>query len=157
MKEKIQLLIKNEGLTQSRLAEILEIQPANVSHILSGRSKPGFELLQKILFRFPRLSPDWLLLDRGEMYRTDEEEATSGATPSSSNGERPVPNFDSLFATAGSDEKTSARESAPHSNTSSPSPAIPNLSNLPTAGHGHVSRVVVFYSDHTFESFEPKS
>uniref|UniRef100_UPI0040560ED4 helix-turn-helix domain-containing protein n=1 Tax=Alistipes sp. TaxID=1872444 RepID=UPI0040560ED4 len=153
MKEKIQLLIKNEGLTQSRLAEILEIQPANVSHILSGRSKPGFELLQKILRRFPRLSPDWLLLDRGEMYRTDDEEAAPAAPSTSSHAERPVPNFDSLFATAGSEEMTSARETAPRPNTSTPSP---DSSNPPTVGHGRVSRVVVFYSDHTFESFEPK-
>lgn len=153
MKEKIQLLIKKEGLTQSRLAEILEIQPANVSHIMSGRSKPGFELLQKILRRFPHISPDWLLLDQGEMYRqVGEFEATTTAAPTS---ERPAPNFDSLFAPAQPSAPTlqkGAEFSAENSTLASELAAT-----LPTSGHhGRVARVVLFYTDHTFESFDPK-
>ena len=53
-------LMKNEGLKPSQLAEQLEINPAGISHILAGRNKPGFDLLQKILRRFPRINPDWL-------------------------------------------------------------------------------------------------
>ena len=70
MKEKLQQLMKSEGLTSSRMAEILGIQPSGISHILAGRNKPGFDLLQKILRRFPRVNPDWLLLDSEQMYRT---------------------------------------------------------------------------------------
>ena len=69
MKAKLQHLIKSEGLTASRFAEMLEIQPAGVSHILAGRNKPSFDLLQKILRRFPKINPDWLLLDSDQMYR----------------------------------------------------------------------------------------
>ena len=47
--------------------------PSGISHILSGRNKPGFDLLQKILRRFPRINPDWLLLDSPQMYRSDSE------------------------------------------------------------------------------------
>lgn len=63
MREKLLDLMKNEGLKPSQLAEQLEINPAGISHILAGRNKPGFDLLQKILRRFPRINPDWLLLD----------------------------------------------------------------------------------------------
>ncbi len=73
MKEKITHLMKSEGLTTTRLAEILEIQPSAVSHLVSGRNKPGYDLLQKILRRFPRINPDWLLLDSDEPYRKDED------------------------------------------------------------------------------------
>ena len=66
MKEKLQQLMKSEGLTSSRMAEILGIQPSGISHILAGRNKPGFDLLQKILRRFPRVNPDWLLLDEND-------------------------------------------------------------------------------------------
>lgn len=148
MKEKIQLLIKNEGLTQSRLAEILEIQPANISHILSGRSKPGFELLQKILRRFPRLSPDWLLLGQGEMYRAEgDQQLTASGAPLPSN-ERPVPNFDSLFA--------STETAQPSANQNKEQEAVLPLPR-PLGTSAPVARVVVFYADHTFESFEPKA
>lgn len=75
MKAKLQHLIKSEGLTASRFAEMLEIQPAGVSHILAGRNKPSFDLLQKILRRFPKINPDWLLLDSEQMYRDGWNEA----------------------------------------------------------------------------------
>ena len=69
--------MKSEGLTSSRLAEILEVQPSGISHILSGRNKPGFDFLQKILRRFPQINPDWLLLDSGAMYRAMQGEMSA--------------------------------------------------------------------------------
>ena len=80
MKEKLQQLMKSEGLTSSRMAEILGIQPSGISHILAGRNKPGFDLLQKILRRFPRVNPDWLLLDSEQMYRTENPESSSSTS-----------------------------------------------------------------------------
>ena len=41
MGEKLLRLMKSEGLTSSRLAEILGTGASNISHIISGRSKPG--------------------------------------------------------------------------------------------------------------------
>lgn len=145
-------MIKNEGLTQSRLAEMLEIQPANVSHILAGRSKPGFELLQKILRRFPRINPDWLLLDSPEMYRADGE-TTSRPEEATPLAERPAPNFDSLFPGAGL-TTTGPSTTGPSSPDGLPAPPSPH--DAPASTRGRVARVVVFYADHTFESFEPK-
>ena len=78
MREKLLDLMKNEGLKPSQLAEQLEINPAGISHILAGRNKPGFDLLQKILRRFPRINPDWLLLDSDKMYRDEYPAASSG-------------------------------------------------------------------------------
>ena len=78
MREKLLDLMKNEGLKPSQLAEQLEINPAGISHILAGRNKPGFDLLQKILRRFPRINPDWLLLDSDKMYRDEFPAAWQG-------------------------------------------------------------------------------
>lgn len=71
MREKLLRLMQTEGLSSSRFAEMLEAQPSSISHLLSGRNKPSFDLLQKILRRFPRLNPDWLLLDSDQMFRSD--------------------------------------------------------------------------------------
>ena len=60
MGEKLLRLMKSEGLTSSRLAEILGTGASNISHIISGRSKPGYDLLRKILLSFPQINPDWL-------------------------------------------------------------------------------------------------
>ncbi len=147
MKEKLLLFKDAEGLTQSKLAEILETQPGNISHILSGRSKPGFELLQKLLLRFPRLNPDWLLLDKGPMYREESESSSSplGSTNSSMLGadEKPAPDLASLFSQPNSPTESSSAE---------------GVAKLASTSRGvAVSRVVIFYADHSFESFEPKS
>lgn len=86
MKDKLQLLINSEEkLTRSGFAEMLGIQPATISHILAGRNKPSYELLQKILMRFPNVSSDWLMLDRGEMLR-DSSLTPSGIPRNGGNG-----------------------------------------------------------------------
>ena len=85
MREKLLSLMRSEGLTSSRLAELLGIQPSGISHILSGRNKPSFDFVQKILRRFPTINPDWLLLDQGPMYRDTADsaaDANSQATQS---------------------------------------------------------------------------
>ena len=166
LKEKIDLLIKAEKITQSRLAEILEIQPAGVSHLLAGRNKPGFDLLQKILRRFPRLNPDWLLLDAEQMYRDQTAEAGAGApqsnaaTPGRQTGEKPAPNFDGLFAgLAGSAAPSSSASPAGASPTQPEkgvSPEAAASGAVAPQPASEVARVIVFYTDHSFESFVPK-
>lgn len=148
MREKLLALMKSEGLKSSQLAEMLGINPAGISHILAGRNKPGFDLLQKMLRRFPRLNPDWLLLDRGPMYRDEED------------NNAPIPDLrqNDLFA------QTAARpENALSSPTAESRPADRSASALlgnilsensvtPSAS---VERVIIFYSDRTCESYTP--
>ena len=131
MREKLLDLMKNEGLKPSQLAEQLEINPAGISHILAGRNKPGFDLLQKILRRFPRINPDWLLLDSDKMYRDEYPAASSGQQ---------------AFRT------TAAQTASPESGNDLFTPTPPAL-----FGKANVKRVVVLYDDQTFESFTPST
>ncbi len=97
MKEKIVNLMKSEGLSPSRLADILETQPSRISHIVSGRNKPSFDLLQQILRRFPRVNPDWLLLDSDQMYRDSALGSSAEQIPYGSvreEGSSPIDLFD---------------------------------------------------------------
>ncbi|MFR9603148.1 MAG: helix-turn-helix transcriptional regulator [Rikenellaceae bacterium] len=91
--------MKSKGLSSSRLAEILEIQPSGISHLVSGRNKPGFDLLQRILRSFPDVNPYWLMLDDGEMYRRQTPEPRQVAAeprhaytvPSTADASAPLP------------------------------------------------------------------
>lgn len=149
MREKLLQLMKNEGLTSSRLAEILDIQPSGISHLLSGRNKPGFDLLQKMLRRFPRINPDWLLLDSEQMYRdsTDPEFRCKQMHPQT-NTQAPESNASKQYMDT---DLTSARrtEVMGSNETTEVSKALQPLRN-------DVERIVVLYADHTFESFVPK-
>lgn len=81
MEAKLRQLMKHEGVNSTRLAEILGIQASGISHIMSGRNKPSFDFLLKLLQRFPQINPDWLILDKGPMYR-DEIKNKNQSPPS---------------------------------------------------------------------------
>ena len=76
MKDRLSRFLKSEGLTSLKFAELMEVQPSSISHILSGRNKPSFDFIEKMLARFPELDPDWLILGKGEMHRSAEGSGT---------------------------------------------------------------------------------
>lgn len=83
MKDRLEKFIKTEGLTPSRFAEIMGVQPSSISHILGGRNKPSFDFIEKMLQRFPKLNPDWLLLGKGNIYRSISDNTVTPITTSS--------------------------------------------------------------------------
>jgi len=155
MKEKLLELMKSEGLKSGQFAELLEVNPAGISHILAGRNKPGFDLLQKILRRFPQVNPDWLLLDSPQMYRNDTF-ARPGSDPKLHTVARP----DDLFGGAlgeGPGQTTAENRSAtnPASREKSVMQNGASGSEIQTTGKPAVKRIIVLYEDRTFESFTP--
>lgn len=69
MRDRLQKLLSKEGVAPTRFAEIIGVQRSSISHILSGRNKPSFDMIQSILDKYPKVNPDWLLLGKGDMYR----------------------------------------------------------------------------------------
>ena len=150
MREKLLKLMKSEKLSSSRLAEMLEIQPSSISHILSGRNKPSFDFLVKILRRFPTLNPDWLLLDAEQMYRSsDNLEQRLGNT--SQKESQPQHS-----ATTNTDNLSSGREvSTEQPKENSTNRPMQNIGSLPVQAkpNADIERVIVLYSDKSFEAF----
>lgn len=169
MQSKIKELMEREGLSTSRFAELLGIQPSGVSHIVSGRNKPSFELLQRILRRFPKVNPDWLLLDSEQIYRSTEE-----STPSLEHDNhepkrvevvdtmQSAPMLD-LFVeptTVGGCESAVIPSPAEVVNSNAGHSALPKVEKQPVPSNQEqgvtVERVVIFYSDGTFSAYQPK-
>ncbi len=69
MNRRLQQFLDLENLSPARLADMLGVQRSGVSHILSGRNKPGFDFIQKLLTKFPALSADWFLTGKGKPYK----------------------------------------------------------------------------------------
>jgi len=61
------------NLTPSLFADEIGVNRPGISHIISGRNKPGVELIQKVLKRFPEVSTDWLLMGNGSMFINPEK------------------------------------------------------------------------------------
>ena len=69
MNNRLQQFLELENITPARLADTLGVQRSGLSHILSGRNKPGFEFITKLLTKFPHINSDWLLLGKGKPYK----------------------------------------------------------------------------------------
>ena len=83
MNSRLQQFLELENLTPARLADIMGIQRSGLSHILSGRNKPSFDFLNKLLLKFPHINGDWLMTGRGKAYN-DFGENSQGSVISSS-------------------------------------------------------------------------
>ena len=53
MQERFKQLLKEKNLTAARFAELIQVNASAMSHILNGRNKPGFDVLEKIVQAFP--------------------------------------------------------------------------------------------------------
>ena len=57
--------------TKNSFSKAIDVDPSVIGNIVGRRlSKPSFEVLEKILLRFPDLSLDWLILGKGEMWKS---------------------------------------------------------------------------------------
>lgn len=142
MKEKLEFLLKNKALTATSFARLLDVQPSSISHILSGRNKPSFDFVVKILKAFPDLNPDWLLLDSDQIFR--DEAATATTTPAALPEEQP--SFSASLFSAEANKQISVPESEPKNDR-------PNIFVAPHNGAKKVERIIVLYSDRSFESY----
>ena len=149
MREKLLKLMKSEKLSSSRLAEILEIQPSSISHILSGRNKPSYDFLVKILRRFPTLNPDWLLLDAEQMYRSNEEldrrinDTNTQSSQTTGSAEKMIVN---------SKNALNPKNESSLNSTNRPIENIAAVANIATDGRT-IERVIVLYTDKSFEAY----
>jgi transcriptional regulator with XRE-family HTH domain len=70
MKDRIAKLLKSEGMTAAKLADEIGVQASGISHILSGRNNPSTDFIVKLLERFRGINAEWLLMGKGNMYKT---------------------------------------------------------------------------------------
>jgi len=154
MEDRLVQLLKSEGINPTRFAERIGVQRSSMSHILSGRNKPSYDFIVKILESFPAVSPDWLLRGKGMMYKEDAQKQPglfdeipleSGLTEDNSKGLNPV-------------LKTSVAENTPSGiSYSKPAAAEDTKFKAPAAIEKKIEKIVIFYSDNTFSDYLPKA
>ena len=80
IQERIQVILKMHHLTPSAFADKIGVQRSSISHVLSGRNKPGLDFLEKILIQFPRVNAHWLITGKISDVKTisdpQKEEST---------------------------------------------------------------------------------
>jgi len=73
--ERIKEILAYYHLTAGEFAVRLGVQKSSISHLLSGRNKPSFLFITKLIEAFPDLNIKWFLTGDGEMIEEDKESA----------------------------------------------------------------------------------
>lgn len=129
MISRLEQLLKAENISRSQFAEMLGIAPATVTHLLNGRNKPSFEIIQSISANFPTINLEWLINGTGKMYKTGENsDADDG------NGE--LFKFSDKFDTLNEPKQT--------------------IVNKQNKSPKTISKIVIFYNDGTFQDVHVK-
>ena len=131
-RERLVKIIESEKLTARQFAAEIGVSAGTISNILGGRNNASLEIMTKILNRFRTISSDWLILGTGTMYRPN-----GGIVQTALFGDmRPIDTEQNADET----EDWSAIQSQPSGQVSQP---------MATAKQ--VAKIVVFYTDGTFE------
>lgn len=148
-RERLMKLMETEGLNAKQFANEVGIQAGTISNIVNGRNKPSLEVLQKVLHRFRTVSSDWMILDFGSMYRPIGE-AQSRTLFDELPVEPPmiVPSDTTTQEASDSQSVTTNHTPSIHNTEAS----LPSSSSSP-ANHKQIDKIVIFYSDGTYENF----
>lgn len=75
MNTRLKQFLTAENISQSQFADTIGVARASISHILSGRNKPGFDFLASLARHYPSLNLTWLITGRGRMYGNSQQPA----------------------------------------------------------------------------------
>ena len=70
MKDQLNKIMEAEGMNPAKFADEIGVQRSSISHILSGRNKPSFDFISKVLKRFSGINAEWLITGKGSMIKS---------------------------------------------------------------------------------------
>lgn len=114
----------------SSFAEKIGVQRSSISHILSGRNKPSLDFVMKILNAYPEVDLYWLMNNKGEFPKVEinaSELLDHSPTLTKSSETIPTKTENNLQISSKSSQQDST-----------------------------IERIVIFYKDGTFKSYNPK-
>ena len=147
MNNRLQQFLAAENISQSQFADSIGVARASVSHIVSGRNKPGFDFIEGMSRRFPSLNLEWLITGKGKMYKDGSHVSESNLF--SVEPEVPEPE-ESPLSPVPPVIKNTLPEKEPAFTSSETSGKSKQQSNSQRS----ISRIIVFYDDNTFQEFK---
>jgi len=131
--DKIKQILKDKNLSPSHFADEIGVQRSSVSHILSGRNRPSFDIIQKIIRRFPDLGYDWILEEDEQLTSVKENSAPAPPVTAKKGSVQPE-----------IDEPKVAQQP----------PVLPTNGTLSSTTKS-IERILIFYTDGTFKEYSP--
>lgn len=146
MNARLQQFLSAENISQSLLADTLGVARASISHIISGRNKPGFDFIESMARHYPSLNIEWLITGKGRMYKEARMVSSSAVSETS----------DDLFADEFAPKEPANVEISPEKapeEPSIPSPAAIDARPQITNNHG-IHKMIIFFEDGTYQELK---
>lgn len=67
-RDRLVKIIESEGLNAKQFSQEIGVSAGTISNIIGGRNKPSLDVLQAVLRRFRSINCDWLIMGIGNMY-----------------------------------------------------------------------------------------
>ena len=125
-RDRLVKISESEGLNAKQFSQEIGVSAGTISNIIGGRNKPSLDVLQAVLRRFRSINCDWLIMGVGNMYLSGNER-TESVLPA-----QPV---DTILP----------QDDLPLNQSSSPT------EKMPMSAGRTVEKILIFYSDGTFE------
>lgn len=130
IKDRLNHILRAKNLTAKQFAEMMEIQPSNVSHLLNGRNKPSIDFLIKLKEIFPEYNFDWIIM---------------GKKPITINEPNPVNNEQNEIKFENDDEKVIEFDDVDE-NDNAPEQNMPKIIE-----NQAIEKIIIVYKDKTFD------
>lgn len=158
MHNRLKQFLAAENVTQAQFASTIQIGKANISHVLSGRNKPGYDFIKAIMLGYPHLNMNWLMLGTGKMYDIQQQPKEKQIPDGTINFEEENTSlFDYEFDAEDQDEvleepnETNLEDEAPVDlSTLASLKELVNVTQTPVKQR-KVSKIVVLFDDGSFQ------
>ena len=164
--DKIKQILIDKNLTPSYFADEIGVQRSSISHILSGRNRPSFDIIQKIIRRFPELGYEWIMEEDAQShnqsgrinYGTPRNTLQSPSVDRRENFTvQPTTSYTSL-PTNGRNQRSEIPPVAQQPSNASGESAQPTTAETSTIStEKKVEKILIFYMDGSFREYMPSS
>lgn len=139
--DRFRYVMKVYNETPSSFADKIGVQRSSISHILSERNKPSLDFIQKILEYYPKIDAQWLVNGK---QSTSVKDATSEVE----NPNEPLQKEPKTIEEKNTIKLDRSVEPDLEERGST-------INKIDANSAKKVDRIIIFYSDHTFETFNP--
>jgi DNA-binding XRE family transcriptional regulator len=133
--KKLEMIFDYYQLNASSFADKIGVQRSSLSHLLSGRNKPGLEFVIKIVEYFPEVDLYWFLMDMGTFPKSELSQPKEPIKQETIKFMEPEPTTPSQLQTPIMPEQTQVSKGAVAAK---------------------VDKIAVLYTDGSFKSYSPQ-
>ena len=145
--KRLEHLMDYYTLNASAFADKIGVQRSSISHLLSGRNKPSLDFVMKIMDVFPNVNLYWMLDGKQSFLKSDLVAAQLTAEKTVNHSPTTTSKIEEIESTLFDHPKVTNLEPVLNiaNETTSPKKTIPGSA---------IFKIVVFYADGTFKSFD---